>query len=62
MELPDHFRDEGGPASLMAGPHAGTVVTIEVFVEEDVVPPMRIVLEELVVPIEGSPAVGTPLK
>lgn len=62
VELPDHLRDESGPTSLVAGPDTGAIVAIEVFVEEDVVPPMRIVLEELVVPIEGSPAVGTPLK
>jgi hypothetical protein len=62
VELPDHLRDEGGPASLMASPYTGAIVTIEVFVEEDVVAPVWILLEELVFPIESSSPVGTALK
>ena len=34
-----------GPASLMTGPKPGAIVTVEVFVKENQVAPVRIVLE-----------------
>ena len=62
VELPDHLRDEGGPAGLMAGAHTGTVITVEVLVEENVIAPVRIVLEELVLTVERSSAVRAALE
>ena len=62
VELPDHLRDQGGPASLMTGSDTRAVVAIEVFVEEDVVAPLRIVLEEFVFAVEGSPTIRAALE
>ena len=42
MELADHLGDKGGPASLMAGPHAGAIVAVEVLIENDLVAPVGI--------------------
>src|SRR5215469_7759158 len=39
--------DETRPSSLMAGSQARTIVAVEIFVEEDVVAPVRILLELL---------------
>src|SRR5262245_60187342 len=38
-------RDEPGPSGLMPGPETGAVVAMKVLMEEDVIPPVRIVLE-----------------
>jgi hypothetical protein len=38
--------DKAGPTSLMARPDPGAVVPVEVLVEENVVAPVRVVLEE----------------
>ena len=43
--LLDQLRDQAGPAGLVAGAEAGAVVAVEVLVEEQVVAPVRIVLE-----------------
>jgi len=45
LQLANHFCDQCCPAGLMAGPDAGAVVAVEVFVKENMVAPMRIVLE-----------------
>jgi hypothetical protein len=37
--------DQSGPACLMAGAYAGTVVAMEVFVEGNEIAPVRISLE-----------------
>src|SRR5271155_4089547 len=39
--------DQSGPSCLMAGSQTGAVLTMEVLIEQDVVPPMRIFLEIL---------------
>ena len=39
--------DDAGPAGLVAGAEPGAVVAVEVLVEEQQVPPVRIVLELL---------------
>ncbi len=52
----NELRDETGPARLVARTEPCAVVAVEVFVEEDVVAPVRIGLELLRAPIYGSPA------
>ena len=47
-------RDEPRPAGLVAGAEARAVVAVEVFVEQDVVAPVRVVLEL------GDPAIDRP--
>jgi hypothetical protein len=37
--------DDPGPACLVAGPEAGSIVTVEVFVEEQQISPVRILLK-----------------
>src|SRR5690349_4540472 len=39
--------NQSRPPGLVAGSEAGTIVGVEIFVEEDVILPMRIVLELL---------------
>jgi hypothetical protein len=41
----DQFSDEAGPARLVARADAGAVVAMEIFVEKEQVPPVRIFLE-----------------
>ena len=50
-------RDDPGPAGLVARAEAGAVVAVEVFVEQDVVAPVRIVLELLGAAVHRPPAV-----
>ena len=45
MILLDQFCNQSRPSSLVAGADAGTVVAVEVFVKQDQVAPVRIVLE-----------------
>src|SRR3954469_19514159 len=51
----DQIRDEPRPAGLVSCAEAGAVVAVEVFVEDDVVAPPRVVLEPLD-PAETGPA------
>src|SRR5437762_12052512 len=41
----EEFRDEAGPSSLMAGSKAGTVVAMEILIEQNQVAPMGIALK-----------------
>ena len=50
----DELGHQPGPAGLMAGAQPGTVVAVEVFVEEDVVAPVGIGLEFLRAAIDRS--------
>src|SRR5271167_424919 len=43
----DQAGDDPGPTRLMAGADPGAVVAMEVFVEQQIVPPIRIALEFL---------------
>ena len=45
--LLNQFRHQSRPSSLMAGPDTGTVVPMEIFIEQDVIAPMRIVLQSI---------------
>ena len=45
--LLEQFGDEAGPAGLMAGAYARTVVAVEVFVERNQIVPVRISLKLL---------------
>src|SRR5215472_13406144 len=45
--LLQEFGDQAGPASLVIGADAGAVVAVEVFVEEDEVAPVGIILEKI---------------
>src|SRR6185369_14495496 len=46
-------RDESGPARLMARTESRTVVPVEVLVEQDVVAPVRVLLELLRSTVDG---------
>src|SRR5262245_44459731 len=50
-------RDDAGPPGLMTGAEAGAVVAVEVLVEEDEIPPVRIVLELLRAAVDGATAI-----
>jgi hypothetical protein len=52
----DHFPDKAGPTGLVTGSKARAVVSMEVFVEEDVVLPVRIGLEFLRTAVHGAAA------
>src|SRR6516225_1372691 len=52
----DEFPDQPRPARLMAGPQARPIVSMEVLVEQQVIPPMRIGLELLDASVHGAPA------
>src|SRR5271165_2796374 len=52
----DQLRDDAGPSGLMAGPQARTVIAVEIFVEQYVVPPQRIGLELLRASVNRPPA------
>src|SRR5580704_479022 len=43
----DQLRDYAGPAGLMASSQAGAVIAVEIFVEQNVILPLRIGLELL---------------
>src|SRR2546427_7935597 len=44
--LLQQFRNQAGPASLVAGADTSTIIAMEVFMKEDELPPMRIALED----------------
>ena len=46
----DHARHQPRPARLMAGAKARAVIAVEILVEEDVIPPVRIGLELPIAP------------
>src|SRR5262249_56611425 len=50
--------DDGRPARLVSGAHAGAVVPVEVFVEQQQIAPVRILLELLGAPVDRPAAVG----
>src|SRR3954447_26038393 len=58
--LLDHARDHAGPARLVARTDAGAVVTVEVLVEEDQVPPVRVLLELRGAAVGRTMAVAVP--
>src|SRR5689334_18554078 len=50
-------RDDAGPAGLVAGAQAGTVVAVEILVEQQVIAPVRVVLEDLRAAVHRAAAV-----
>src|SRR5262245_4409141 len=52
----DQLRDDAGPARLMAGSKARAIVTVEIFVEQEVIFPLRIVLKFLCTAVHRPPA------
>src|SRR5262245_52910081 len=52
-----HAGDDAGPPGLMARPQARPIVAVEVLVEEDQVPPVRVLLELCRTTINRTPAV-----
>jgi hypothetical protein len=46
-ESVDQHRDQPGPPGLMTRADAGAIVAVEIFVKEQMVAPMRIILEPL---------------
>ena len=48
--------DHPGPAGLMAGAQAGSVITVEVLVELNVIAPVRVFLELLLAAVHGPMA------
>src|SRR6516162_4049897 len=53
-----HAGDEARPAGLMTCSQAGSVITMEILVEQHKVAPMRVFLELSGLPINGAPALG----
>ena len=53
--LLDQRCDQAGPARLVAGAHAASVISVEILIERDVVTPVRVSLEVLHVPKDRSP-------
>jgi hypothetical protein len=52
----DQFRDDTGPAGLVAGPKARAVVSVKILVEQNVIPPVRIGLEFLRAAVNRTPS------
>src|SRR6516162_6183366 len=56
--LPSIFEEQRGdercPAGLMAGTDAGAVVSVEVLIKRNVIPPVRVALEIVVVAPDGA--------
>src|SRR6516162_8233984 len=56
--LPSIFEEQRGdercPAGLMAGTDAGAVVSVEVLIKRNVIPPVRVALEIVVVAPDGT--------
>src|SRR5215471_16138898 len=50
----EHRSDQRCPAGLMAGADAGAVISVEVFMKRNVIPPMRIGLKVVVVAPNGA--------
>src|SRR5215471_7911693 len=53
----DRPRHQPSPAGLMAGADTGAIVTVEIFVEENQITPVRIILELCSVAVHRTPAV-----
>src|SRR6476660_4195973 len=51
----DQLGYQSCPSGLMAGAQSGAVVTVKVFIEQDVVAPVGIALEFLCAAIDGPP-------
>ena len=54
-----HPSDNSCPSGLMARAEASSVVSVEVFVEQQEIAPMRVLLKFRGSPVDGSPAVLT---
>ena len=52
----DELRHDPGPTGLMAGAQPGAVVAVEVFVKEDEILPVGVLLELFRPPVNGPPA------
>src|SRR4030095_10292559 len=52
----DQLRDDTGPARLVAGSKACAIVTVEIFVEQDVIFPRRVGLKFLRTSVHRPPA------
>src|SRR5262249_14347705 len=52
----DQLRDDTGPARLVAGPKTRPIVTVEIFVEQDVISPLGIGLKFFRTSIHRPPA------
>ncbi len=52
----DHPADAAGPSRLMAGAEARAVIAMEILVEEQAIPPVRVALEFLGSPVHRPPA------
>jgi hypothetical protein len=50
-------RDDAGPTGLVARAEAGPVVTVEIFVEQDQIAPVRVLLELPGSAIHRTPAI-----
>lgn len=52
--LLNEFRYKPSPSSLMTGTHSGSVITVEVFVKENQITPVRVSLKLFSTPIHGA--------
>jgi hypothetical protein len=53
----DEARYESGPTGLMTGADSGAVVAVKVFVEEQQIPPVRVLLELFGAAMDGAGAI-----
>ena len=56
--LLQEFGHQRGPTRLVTGADAGAVIAVEIFVEQDQITPMRIVLKRLRTTVDRPAAVG----
>ena len=61
-QLRDKVGDEAGPARLVRSATAAAIVTVEVFVEEDVVLEIGVALERFIPSEDGTSTVGITTK
>ena len=58
LELRDHFCHYGRPSRLVTRADSSAAASMEVFIEEEEITPLRIVLKQLHITVEGSSSVA----
>ena len=58
--LLQEFGHQRGPTRLVTGADAGTVIAVKIFVEQDQITPMRIVLKRFRTAVDRPAAIGIP--
>src|SRR5262245_59299280 len=55
MHQLEQLRHQAGPASLVAGPQPGAIVAMEIFIEQDMIAPVRVGLKCDGPAVDGPP-------